>query len=100
MFRKNLSDLHLRRSTRGHHDPRPLHQGVNGPFFGDGPGVRVSLRSKGAANAAMVAEHFGGGGHVHASGFTATGPYDRLIVEIPRIVEDLLRADPAAERPS
>jgi phosphoesterase RecJ-like protein len=51
---------------------------------------RISLRSKGRSNAAGVAEHFGGGGHVHAAGFTAVGPYDRLIREIPRRVEGLL----------
>ena len=55
---------------------------------------RVSLRSKGSANAARVAEHFGGGGHIHASGFTVYGPYDRLIREIPATVEALLDADP------
>ena len=55
------------------------------------PGTfRVSLRSKGRANAARVAEHFGGGGHIHASGFTVYGPYERLIAEIPRTVEALL----------
>lgn len=52
---------------------------------------RVSLRSKGSANAAKVAEHFGGGGHVHASGFTVHGPYERLIREVPATVEGLLR---------
>ena len=51
---------------------------------------RVSVRSKGRANAARIAEHFGGGGHVHASGFTVHGPYERLIKEIPRAVESLL----------
>jgi phosphoesterase RecJ-like protein len=51
---------------------------------------RISLRSKGSANAARVAEHFGGGGHIHASGFTVYGPYDRLIREVPAIVETLL----------
>ena len=56
---------------------------------------RVSLRSKGRANAARVAEHFGGGGHVHASGFTVYGPYQRLIHEIPKTVEDLLDKDAA-----
>ncbi len=52
---------------------------------------RISLRSKGRSNAAAVAEHFGGGGHVHAAGFTAHGPYDRLIEEIPKQVEGLLK---------
>ncbi|MBN1222224.1 MAG: bifunctional oligoribonuclease/PAP phosphatase NrnA [Candidatus Aminicenantes bacterium] len=51
---------------------------------------RVSLRSKGAANSAMVAEHFGGGGHVHAAGFTATGPYEQLVETIPQTVEKLI----------
>ena len=55
---------------------------------------RVSLRSKGAANAARVAEHFGGGGHVHASGFTVHGPYDKLVREVPAIVEALLADKP------
>jgi phosphoesterase RecJ-like protein len=54
---------------------------------------RVSLRSKGRANAARVAEQFGGGGHVHAAGFTVYGPYDRLIKEIPQMVEKLLIRD-------
>lgn len=53
---------------------------------------RVSLRSKGHANAALVAERFGGGGHIHASGFTVYGPYDRLIREVPATVEGLLDA--------
>jgi phosphoesterase RecJ-like protein len=56
---------------------------------------RVSLRSKGRANAARVAEHFGGGGHIHASGFTVYGPYERLIDEVPKTVEALLDADAA-----
>jgi len=51
---------------------------------------RVSLRSKGAANSAMVAEHFGGGGHLHAAGFTVTGPYQELLEQIPLNVEKLL----------
>ncbi len=55
---------------------------------------RVSLRSKHSANAARVAEHFGGGGHIHASGFTVYGPYERLIVEVPQKVEAILRSDP------
>jgi phosphoesterase RecJ-like protein len=59
---------------------------------------RVSLRSKGNANAALVAEHFGGGGHIHASGFTVYGPYERLIREITATVEGLLDADKS--RPS
>lgn len=51
---------------------------------------RISVRAKGDANAAAVAEYFGGGGHIHAAGFTAVGTYGRLVREIPRKVEELL----------
>jgi phosphoesterase RecJ-like protein len=54
---------------------------------------RVSLRSKGEANSALVAEYFGGGGHKHAAGFTVHGSYDDLIVSVPRQVEGILRTD-------
>lgn len=36
--------------------------------------VRLSLRSKGEINVASIAERFGGGGHLHASGCTIDGP--------------------------
>ncbi|MBN2198759.1 MAG: DHH family phosphoesterase [Candidatus Aminicenantes bacterium] len=51
---------------------------------------RVSLRSKGRIHAARLAEHFGGGGHVHAAGFTVQGRYERLIRDIPARLEKLL----------
>jgi len=51
---------------------------------------RVSIRSKGEAHAAHIAEHFGGGGHAHAAGFTVTGPYERLIREVPETIASLL----------
>ena len=51
---------------------------------------RVSLRSKGAANVSMVAEHFGGGGHVCASGCSLDGP---LSVAVERVVAQLRIAD-------
>lgn len=50
---------------------------------------RVSVRSKGDANSAAIAEYFGGGGHLHAAGFTVEGNYAKLIEEIPRIVNTL-----------
>jgi phosphoesterase RecJ-like protein len=52
---------------------------------------RVSIRSRGKANAAAIAECFDGGGHVHAAGFTVVGRYEDLVREIPRNVEALLR---------
>ena len=36
-------------------------------------GFRVSLRSKGAVNVRAVAQQWGGGGHVNASGCSLTG---------------------------
>lgn len=36
--------------------------------------VRLSLRSKGELNVARIAQRFGGGGHLHASGCTIDGP--------------------------
>ena len=94
MFKKNLSDLNLKEIDT--EDITTLARSIKGVemvlFFKEmeKDTFRVSLRSKGGANAALVAEHFGGGGHIHASGFTAYGPYEKLIVEIPEIVERLL----------
>jgi len=51
---------------------------------------RVSIRSKGQAHAAAIAERFGGGGHAHAAGFTVVGDYHRLVRTIPASVERLL----------
>jgi len=51
---------------------------------------RVSLRSKGEVNVSTVAEHFGGGGHKCASGFSLDGP---LTIAVSRVV-DRLRAEP------
>jgi len=55
------------------------------------PGTyRVSIRSKASANAALVAEHFGGGGHLHAAGFTVSGKHEQLIKDIPETVNRLI----------
>jgi len=54
---------------------------------------RVSLRSKGSANSARIAEYFGGGGHRHAAGFTVTGKHEILIQDIPKKVRELLLAE-------
>ena len=53
---------------------------------------RVSLRSKGQANSARVAEKFGGGGHVNAAGFTAYGQLEELYSRIPAEIENLLKS--------
>ncbi len=95
MFRKNLSSLNLREIDT--EDITTLARSIKGIdmvlFFKemDKDTFRVSCRSKGGANAALVAEHFGGGGHVHASGFTVTGRYETLLREVPEEVDELLR---------
>lgn len=66
---------------------------------------RLSLRSKGDMNVARVAEHFGGGGHSHASGCTIDGPLEaatECILNYLRacmrnqISEDAMRSTPQA----
>jgi bifunctional oligoribonuclease and PAP phosphatase NrnA len=47
---------------------------------------RISLRSKGELNVSAVAEHFGGGGHKCASGFSLDGP---LTMAVARVVDRL-----------
>jgi phosphoesterase RecJ-like protein len=102
MFRRDLESLNLKEIDT--EDITTLARSIKGVemvmFFKEmePETFRVSLRSKGSTNAARVAEHFGGGGHIHASGFTVYGPYDRLIAEIPRTVEDLLARN-AGESP-
>lgn len=48
--------------------------------------IRVSIRSKGAVNVAVIAEKFGGGGHECASGFSVEGPegtaMERVLAEL------------------
>jgi len=50
----------------------------------------VSLRSHGNVNVAKVAEHFQGGGHKNASGFTLTGKRGQVIKDILNQVEKSL----------
>ncbi|WP_263410115.1 DHH family phosphoesterase [Terriglobus tenax] len=49
------------------------------PFVTGTPQFRLSIRSKGGINVALVAEHFGGGGHVNASGCTISGSLETAI---------------------
>jgi phosphoesterase RecJ-like protein len=100
MFRKDLQALHLHEIDT--EDITTLARSIKGVsvvlFFKemDKETFRVSIRSKGEAHAAAIAEHFGGGGHAHAAGFTVYGPFRRLIKEIPKTIETLLRKRPAA----
>jgi phosphoesterase RecJ-like protein len=95
MFKKYLDSLNLREIDS--EDITTLARSISGVemvlFFKEikKDTFRVSLRSKGGANSAFIAEHFGGGGHLHAAGLTVTGKYDRLMREIPETVEKLLK---------
>lgn len=49
---------------------------------------KVSLRSGGVINVAKIAEYFGGGGHVRASGFTVNGNFHDAINNITARIEE------------
>ena len=74
-------------------------QGVEAAFFLreqlDGF-YRLSLRSKGNINVALVAESFGGGGHKTASGCTLHGP---LHMAVDRLLGALRAADQLSDAP-
>jgi phosphoesterase RecJ-like protein len=95
MLKKNLDSLNLKEIDT--EDITTLARSIRGVemvlFYKEikKDTFRVSLRSKGVANAAFIAEHFGGGGHLHAAGFTVTGKYDGLLKEIPDTVDKLLK---------
>lgn len=95
MFKKYLEDLNLNEIDT--EDITTLARSIKGAqmvlFFKEvkPDTFRVSIRSKASANSAMIAEHFGGGGHLHAAGFTVTGKYEDLIKEVPDTVNRLLQ---------
>ena len=62
-------------------------------FKEDGAGHwRISLRSKGSVNVNAVARLHGGGGHVNASGCSASGPLDALAALLSRQVTEQIDA--------
>lgn len=48
----------------------------------DTESYKVSMRSKGIVNVAVIAQHFGGGGHVRAAGVTMTGDWRKIQEQI------------------
>jgi len=95
MFKKHLEDLKLKEIDT--EDITTIARSIKGVemvlFFKQikKNAFRVSLRSKGRTNAAFIAEYFGGGGHIHAAGFTVTGDYEKLIEDVPGVVEKLIK---------
>ena len=53
--------------------------------------TRVSLRSKGSIDVRAVAQRFGGGGHMNASGFTSTDDLERVREALMPLLRDALR---------
>lgn len=49
---------------------------------------KVSLRSKKVVDVSIVAEHFGGGGHVRAAGFYYKGEPEEILAQILKLVEE------------
>lgn len=102
MFKKDLRALHLKEIDT--EDITTLARSIRGVevvlFFKETEKdtFRVSVRSKGEVNAAAIAEGFDGGGHVHAAGFTVVGPYSRLVKDVPRKIEPLLRRKAVSPR--
>ncbi len=94
LFRKHLRDLHF--SEVDTEDITTVARSIKDLevvlFFKEisAGTYRVSIRSRGRAHAAAIAEHFGGGGHVHAAGFTVKGRYKTLLQNIPDEVDGLL----------
>ncbi|UCC41170.1 MAG: bifunctional oligoribonuclease/PAP phosphatase NrnA [Candidatus Aminicenantes bacterium] len=95
MFKENLQSLNLREIDT--EDITTLARSIKGVemvlFFKEmgKDTFRISIRSKDTANAALIAEKFGGGGHLHAAGFTVSGKYEKLLKEIPEKVDTLLK---------
>ena len=51
---------------------------------------RVSLRSKGSVDVRAIASRFGGGGHVNASGCSATGDIAQLQQQFMQLLVDAI----------
>jgi phosphoesterase RecJ-like protein len=49
--------------------------------------VKISLRSGGEADVSLIAQQFGGGGHVRASGATLKGTLDEVISQVIQAVK-------------
>lgn len=58
--------------------------------------IRVSLRSKNRVNVAQVAEHFGGGGHKNAAGFTINSTFEDLSREVLEKLHEAVATAPDA----
>ncbi len=95
MFKKDLNDFKIKQIDT--EDIMTLARSIKGIqivlFFKEikKDTFRISIRSKESVNASLIAEHFGGGGHIHAAGFTVNGKYEELLLKIPETVNKLIK---------
>jgi phosphoesterase RecJ-like protein len=52
--------------------------------------IRCSLRSKGEVNVSKIAQSFGGGGHVSASGFRSNDSIEDTLAKVMAKIDDIL----------
>ena len=52
---------------------------------------KASIRSKGGINSSLIAEEFGGGGHINAAGFYFEGTFEEGLTKIGEIVDRVAR---------
>ncbi|MCL2826275.1 MAG: DHHA1 domain-containing protein [Eggerthellaceae bacterium] len=54
-----------------------------------GDGARVSLRAKDATDVALIAAHFGGGGHKAAAGCSVFAPFEEALAAVRAALETI-----------
>lgn len=56
----------------------------------DDNSYKISLRSKGSLNVSKIAQKFGGGGHINASGLTYNGKLDEIIESLVKEIKNAI----------
>lgn len=52
---------------------------------------KVSMRSNEKVNVSLIAQHFGGGGHVKAAGVTMNGTVEDIVTELSELIQEQLK---------
>ena len=53
--------------------------------------IMVGLRSRNGFNVGEIARHFGGGGHLHAAGFSSTNSMESVVTETLQMIEERIQ---------